>query len=300
MKKITLFFVLFFYNSYSQNNEDFANTNSKDFTSQVLIYNIGINSIMGGIGSMINKPKDVKLWNAFLRGAGYGALGGLVKYQGKNLSNLIITRKTPEYAWLSKGVFFAGNSIVENAASYRKPFEQWHFNISFLRFEFHTKNDFKFYTKIQPIELGLTIYSIIDYAEKFDSKLSLQTGNLVFKLKEKYTIDYGGLSIGNNIFLYQLEKNIYYNQVFAHEHIHLLQHNEFTSISNIFENKLNKINFLNKNKDWLYLDLNIPFFALLYYSQHKTTNVNDPCYFDNYFEGEALFLGEGLKLPKCN
>ena len=76
MKKIVL--LLFFCNP-------FINSNGQQNDSQAAVYNVVIGSVIGGIGSIINKKKDENALERFAKGSVQGALGGYVVFESKRI-----------------------------------------------------------------------------------------------------------------------------------------------------------------------------------------------------------------------
>jgi hypothetical protein len=257
------------------------------------IYNIGINAVFSGVGSLINKKPNEKWGKTFLKGMGQGALGGYLIYESKNLIGEITNKRAWEYSWYAKIVNSAGTSIVENASSNRNFWEKWHLNIGFNRFEFYTKNKFRFKYKIMPVSLSIALYSAI--GNKFEFKRSLQTGELIFSTSQSKYAKYAGFAIGNVIAINN--KFIDDHSVYSHEIIHVYQYYDFNFINTYVTKKMNKweqkSNTFKKINSLFYIDMQIPIYRGLYLLE----NINKNCHYDNFFENEANFFS--LK-GKCN
>jgi hypothetical protein len=264
---------------------------SQDTKTEMAIYNIGINAVFSGIGSLINKKPNEKWGKTFLKGMGQGALGGYLIYESKNLIGEITNKKAWEYGWYAKIVNSAGTSIVENASSNRNFWEKWHLNIGFNRIEFHTKDKFKVKYKIMPVSLALTFHTAIN--SKFEFKRSLQTGELIFSTTN-YN-EYSGFAIGNVITIN--EKSIDSYDIYSHEIIHIYQYYDFNFINTYLNKTINrweqKSNTFKKINNFFYIDFQAPIQRSLYLLE----NLNRNCYYDNFFENEANFYS--LKV-NCN
>ena len=129
---------------------------AQNYEAQSIIYNTLVGSLSGGIGAIINKKQDQKWFKAFEKGFLTGAGGGMVVYSGKKINYLVGEKQNLGYAWLSRAVFSAGNSIVENASANIDVWSRWHFDIGFIRLEFKTE-PFNFMPRVMPSALGGTI-----------------------------------------------------------------------------------------------------------------------------------------------
>lgn len=103
---------------------------SQNIEAKLIAYNTLVGGFSGGIGAVINKKKDQKWHNAFAKGFIIGLGGGAICYSDKKLNVLVYQRQNLAYCWLSRAVFIAGNSIVENAAANRDFWSQWHYDIA--------------------------------------------------------------------------------------------------------------------------------------------------------------------------
>jgi hypothetical protein len=273
IRLLSLSFIILFSNKLS----------SQDTKTEMAIYNIGINAVFSGVGSLINKKPNEKWGETFLKGMGQGALGGYLIYESKNLIGEITNKKAWEYGWYAKIVNSAGTSIVENASSNRNFWEKWHLNIGFNRIEFYTKDKFKIKYKIMPISLALTVRTAI--RNKFELKRTLQTGEFIFSnndIKER-GITYATAILINN-------RSIDSYDLYSHEIIHVYQYYDFNFI-NTFLNKPfkkweQKSNIFKTFSSIFYLDAQQPIFKGLYF----LGNINKKCHYDNFFENEANFF----------
>jgi len=280
VKFLTLSFIILFSNKLS----------SQDTKTEMAIYNIGINAVFSGVGSLINKKPNEKWGKTFLKGMGQGALGGYLIYESKNLIGEITNKKAWKYGWYAKIVNSAGTSIVENASSNRNFWEKWHLNIGFNRIEFYTKDKFKFKYKIMPVSLALTFHTAIN--NKFELKRSLQTGEFIFSSNKT---EYKGYTIGNVITIN--EKSIDSYDIYSHEIIHIYQYYDFNFINTYLNKTINrweqKSNTFKAFNSIFYFDVQGPIPRGLYLLE----NLNRNCYYDNFFENEANFFSSKVN---CN
>lgn len=258
---------------------------SQETKTEMALYNIGINSVFSGIGSLINKKPNEKWHKVLLKGMGQGALGGYLIYESKNLIGDINNKKAWEYGWYGKIVNSAGTSIVENAASNRNFWEKWHLNFGFNRVEFYTKDKFKVKYKIMPISLALTISTAI--GNKFELERTLQTGEIIFS---NNGIGNRGVTYGNIILVDKSAINSY--DLYSHEIIHIYQYYDFNFINSYLNKPMNKwrekSKTFNSINNIFYLDMQAPILRGLYLLE----NLNRNCYYDNFFENEAGFYSK--------
>ena len=218
MKRSTLILILLSAAiSYSQ-----IDYSSNKIRNQVVTFNCLSSGIIAGIGSMINKPKNVKLHKAFLRGFGYGALGGGIIYLGKRSTTLIHTKNNLGYAWVSKGIFSVGNSIVNNASLHKDILSNFHMNLYFARLEYDREEKFN-------CKINLTsIYGTSKFVSKyqFNLKNTLIAGVPYFNIKDKGKII--GRACMNSIATYKDEPYIV-----THELVHSLQYEQSLPLNNV-------------------------------------------------------------------
>jgi hypothetical protein len=80
------FYFIFFQNSKAQNN---------DFEAG--LFNVGIGSIVGGLGAVINKQPQEKFGKTLLKGMGQGALGGYLVFESKVIAGRIAKEENLTY-----------------------------------------------------------------------------------------------------------------------------------------------------------------------------------------------------------
>lgn len=273
-----IIFILFvFYATifYSQNRNEIA------------AYNIGLGGVFGGVGAIINKEPNEKIGKVFLKGLWQGAVGGYLIYESKNLVGKISQKKKWSYSWAAKVTNAAGTSIVENAASNRNLWEQWHLHIGFNRLEFYTKEGFRVKYKIMPISLALTISTAID--NKFEFKKSMETGELIFSNDILNSSKPANAYVLGNVMVIKNE-NLDNYSIFSHEAIHIYQYYDYNFV-NAYLNKPyarwgEKFKLFNTVQDWVYFDLN----ALVLRGLYLLEGTNNACHYSNFFEYEAEFF----------
>ena len=281
---LIFFFFIFFQNSQAQNN---------DFEAG--LFNVGIGSVLGGIGAVINKEPQEKFGKTLLKGLGQGALGGYLVFESKRLVREFAKSGNYGYVWPSKIVNSAGTSIIENAAANRDFWTRWHLNIGFNRFEVSTENNVKFKYRIMPGTLAGAISSLT--RGKFNPELSLKTGTPIFTTnslqkdrEENSRITYGTVPLfTNSIVLLNNDNGLV---ALPHEIIHTYQYESFSGINS----------FLNRPKDYLeaknkiirfyqkifHTDFNYLFSQGIYYLANPNgTNQKK----NNFLEREAIFYG---------
>lgn len=269
--------------------------NSQNNKSEMAAYNIGLGSLSGGIGALINKKPGERWENVLLKGMGQGALGGYLIYESKNLIGDIEQKQGWEYGWYSKIVNSAGVSIVENAASNRDFWEQWNVNIGFNRFEFHAKDEFRFKYKVMPVSLGLTIYTAI--GNKFELERTLQTGELIFSSNEIGFdgIDARGAALGNVLLINSRFLNTY--DLYAHEFIHVYQYYDYNFVNSYIDKPIENWRFRSETFTKLDNIFHWDLQALVLRPLYLLENNNRNCYYENFFENEAGFYSNTIN---CN
>lgn len=278
MRTIVLFFLYYF----TCPNIIFAQKQER----QVLVYNVALGGITSGIGAIINKKKEDKLFPTFLRGFKYGSVGGLFLYGGKKLTYQINGQNNLAWGWPSKLVHSYGATIIEQASKNEKDiFKKLSFPVGFARFNLSFNKKVKCNVQLQPGALACFIVNSAYW--EFKTKESLLIGTPIFMSNSNFIVNgSGGGKALINTFTYS---DIYTNksyEIFAHEHLHILQEREYLVMNTWFNrpqnNLLDKMNN-NTKKAFKHLYLDIPYNYLFYAMLYK----NPPCYFKNYFEFEA-------------
>ncbi len=282
MNKIyALIFIMFLNGVHAQHND-----------TQSGIYNIGLGSLTGGIGAMINKKPGEKLGKVLLKGLWQGAVGGYAIFESKRMIRLIHQNNELGFAWPSKLVNAAGTSIVENAAANRNLWEQWHINYGFNRVEFNVKDGLDVHYKVMPVALVYTIG--IALQTKFELGKTLQSGQFIFSSNTKRWEETNSIGIaypGNIVYKPNVADN---NKLLSHEIIHIYQLNDINGINVYFDRP--RAFFSSKSKlfkdinDWVYFDFN----SIVQGYLHSLEDINRVNYYDNYFEHEAGYYSRTL------
>lgn len=282
-KTITLFFLFF----------AFSRTIAQQNDTQAWLYNIGLGSITGGIGAVINKKNDEKTGRVFVKGLWQGAIGGYVIFESKRLIGLVPQHKELGYSWPSKIVNAAGVSIVENAAANRDFWKRWHMDYGFNRIEVHIEDRVSLHYKVMPVALVFTVG--IAAQTKFELRKTLQTGQFIFSSNTKRweETNSDGITLPGNI-IYKPGAPAFYN-LMAHEVIHIYQSNDIKGLNAYLDKPYaglaKKSNFYKNIDKWVYFDINHGLQAGLYNLQ----NVNRFFYYDNYYEHEAGYYSANLQ-----
>lgn len=261
------------------------------------VRSIAYNMIVGGVtacaGAIINKKKEQKWYKLFVKKFALGAGGGVLMYSGKKLNTLIANENNIGYAWLSRGVFSAGMSIVENVASGRRCWAVWHYDVGFVRLEYDVDNR-KFQPRIMPSSLGATLFLASN--GRLDLKTTFASGTLTFRTRR---ISYQPTLVGStvtNAFLLSdtLVKGRTFHDLFAHEMIHSFQFAEYSGANHFFKPftdkwETNSTIFKNVHR-WVYGDLNHELMLLNYFIFQGGARRN---YCKNFLENEAEILTIG-------
>ncbi len=266
------------------------NSNSQTNNAQAALYNIGLGGITSSIGAVLNKKPNEKLSKVLLKGFWQGALGGTIVYGSKQMVYNFHKNDKLQNIWSAKLVNSVGVSIIENAALNQNFYNKWHINIGFNRLEVDVKNNFKVQYKIMPIALTTAIIS--STYGKFNFKLSTQTLTPVF-ISNKLTSTFG-VTVAISIIFYNSNRKI--KHALAHEIIHVFQYDDYMVINVFFNKKKTKwkhhYNFINKSSKYIYMDLPS---AITLRGLYLIENINQSCYYDNYFENEATFYSHKSK-----
>ncbi len=277
LRKIILYlFIIFQTNAICQNTKQ-----------EFGIYNIGLGSIVAGIGAIINKKPDEKTGKVFLKGMWQGALGGAIVYQSKLLVGQIAEKQDFAYAWPASLTNSIGNSIIENACLNKNFYDQINFNVGFNRLEVYPTNNFKLKYKIMPVSLVLLGY--LATKSKFEIDISLKTGQFIFSSAEfriQDLIAYRGFTLGNNI-CYN-PNFIGDKSTFSHEMIHVFQYYDYNFVNTLtkkpIDNWLKNSNFYKKASKFIHSDIEgVLFLRLLVLTEYEKGSD----YYKNFFEREA-------------
>jgi hypothetical protein len=268
---------------------------SQHYEARSAAYNVVLGGVSAAVGAIINKKQNEKWYTVFVKGLAIGGAGGIMMYSGKKLNTLIANENNISYGWLSRSVFYAGTSIVENVASGRDFWTVWHYDIGFVRFEYDAQLK-KIQPKVMASALGATLF--VAAQGRFDLKTSLRSGTPTFRTR---TINYQPGLVGStvtNAFLLSdtLVKGRTFFDLYAHEMIHSFQFEDFSGVNHFFKSYTNKWEtaapvFKNVHR-WVYGDLNHELMLMNYFIIQGGSKRN---YCNNYLENEAesLTVGRG-------
>ena len=212
-------------------------------------------------------------------------------YVGKKTNYLITQKHNISYAWLSRLIFSAGNSIVENAAAAQPLLSRFHYDIGFIRVDLYSKN-FKVVPRLLPSNLGSVLF--LAYHGRFDAKTSLRSGTFTFRTP---SIDYAPYLIGSTpgnafILVDTLVTGILFHEIYAHEMIHTFQFLEHSGFNNFFkplkEEWKSKAPRFAKWSKWIHGDFNYELMLGNYFIVQG--GYRRILYCRNYLENEAEFL----------
>lgn len=266
-----------------------------------VLYNTLIGGISGGIGSLINKHKGEKPVKTFARGFAVGSCGGVVMYAGKKMNRFVATEKSLGYAWLSRAVFSAGNSVVENASANRTWYTQWHYDLGFIRFQYSTTNPSRIQPMLMPAYFGAFMFTA--FHGHLDVASTLKSGTFIFS---NVTIDYApylvGSTTGNSVlFVDSLQSYQGFHDIFAHEMVHTCQFQELSGINYFFQPLTTKWKEksprFKKLSRYVYGDLNYGLMLANYFILQGSIFKSQYCH--NFLENEAEILTTGrLSCPR--
>ena len=253
---------------------------------QAGLTNAGFASIIGGVGALLNKKEDEKVFPALLKGMGQGALGGYLIFESKRVirSN---KNNEGELFWLAKFVNATGNSILNNAAANRDFYERWFINIGFNKLEIDFTEKPFFSYRLLPFALYGTVKGFTE--GDFSLKLSLRSGTPVFK-SQKIQNDLGlvadGKAIFNTVILLDDSDS---STVLRHEIIHTFQYENFMGINNFWKPfipvSVKERPIYQAFSTVFYLDLNAAYNSMLITWQNQEVG-----YHNNILENEAYYF----------
>lgn len=245
--------------------------------------NVVFGGITTGFGAVINKQKQEKFLPTFIKGFGYGCLGGSLLYTGKKMSNLIYQDKLVAGGWGSKLVHNAGASVMENVSLHRSPFSHYNLYVGFFRLEFDWQKKFTFNPKIMPVTLACAVYSLQAY-KNFDWHRSLRSGSIYFNTNRLEQV--AGITLRGVITVNEKYK---YTTTPAHENVHALQNQEYyilnTYLNKTFERIKVRHAAWNKLSRYFYFDACLLDLTYILARDYAVKNLG--CYWKNPYEFEA-------------
>jgi hypothetical protein len=254
-----------------------------------LIYNTVLGSVTGGIGSVINRNKDERMAKAFLRGFIGGGGGGVLSYTGKRMTWLAVEKHDLGWLWPSRMVFSAGNSIVENAAAGRKLWSRWHYDIGFFRLEYAPGS--RPVAKVMASAFVGFVLTAVN--SEPDWQNSLAAGTLLLRRRNRIVATgLTAVTAGNSILMMDHLSGDYFQEVFAHEMVHVYQFQEFSGVNYYFGKQKSKWDkrfpVYHRLGRYLYGDLNYEFMLVNYFLFQK--GYKSSAYCNNFLEQEAEYL----------
>lgn len=252
----------------------------------LLLYNVGIGAVIGGVGGLINKKKDEKWHEAFLKNFAFGSLGGLVSYHAKYLTYESARSKHYALNHLNRAYYFVGYSLINNASRNEPVWSRYTFQLYLLNLDVHFTKKPTFQPRISMASLLYTGRYLVT-GHRISLNKSWRYGVVFFDRGpelEKH-IAFGASNLIGALDGYE---NLYDDPSFVipHEMVHTYQFADFYSLSNFARPLYPKvqdkkgIQFLNK---YFYFD--VPYTHLAYTIQNLTQP--PPVHYNNFFEYEA-------------
>lgn len=253
------------------------------------LINVGISSVIGGVGALINKDKEEKPLKVLLKGMSQGALGGYVIFESKRLVRAFGRTENYNYVWPSKLMNSAGTSILENAARNQDFWVQWHINIGFTRLDIYVQDKLRLKYRIMPFSLYGAIR--IWHGNKVDWDKTLKLGTMVFIMEELNDegIPLRGAQLYNHI---ALRKRGAILETEAHELVHVYQNDQFSGF-NSFAFKFStlgnsKYKIFRVYNKYFYTDFNSQLFTWIStFEKNNSGSIQE-----NYFENEAYHFSD--------
>lgn len=277
------------------------NAQSDNFRSQrtkMAAFNIGINGLFGGVGSVINKKDGDKNFKTFVKGFYKGAIGGTVSHVGLSMSHLIQSQENIAYAWPARLVNAMGSSISQNAAENNRMFERLHFNLYLVRLEY-----FPYRKEFKARVFTSSLYGIasVGIGSRFDFTKSLKSGILYFEFDGRFqsSLGFSGRGTGQASSI-GMSSDLFgdtFYRIYAEEVAHIQQYDRKVAL-NPFVARLDQkwkegFRLYSTLSKYIYLDLNGPAFYLAY----RIAGINGYC--NNLFEIEAVNYANRSVSP-CN
>lgn len=265
------------------------------------LYNSVSGAVLAATGALLTKKKEDKPLRVFLRGLGGGFAGGAIQYAGKRSVNLIVTKHEQGYGWLSRLLFSAGSSIIENAAYNKKYWSSFHLDLAFIRLETDLIQP-RLRAYILPAETGAFIFA--SFFGRPDWNLSLRSGTFVFRTNSiRYAPYLIGSTSGNHYLLNDtIGSGRFFHEIVAHETIHAFQFSEFSALNAWIQKPVNRWKeaypFIRKSSEFIHGDIN--YAAMLVHYFIFQGGYSRTYYCRNFLENEAEVLSTGrFSCPSC-
>lgn len=197
--------------------------------AKLITYNLGIGALISGVGALINHKDEITSKRIFLR-MGQGLVGGFFNHQAKNIAYKINKNQNVSWAWPARICNAIGSSIIESSARDEVMWSRIHFNVSFFRLQWNKENEYK--TGVRFLPNAFIGFMQIKKYGKWNPKMSLQTGLLVYKTDNKIISNkraFAGLALNNTFAVSYFYGNP--NQIIAHELIHTFQYEDYIGLN---------------------------------------------------------------------
>tara|TARA_R100000935_G_C2829815_1_gene164390 strand:- start:978 stop:1853 length:876 start_codon:yes stop_codon:yes gene_type:complete len=249
-----------------------CNVSAQNSDLEFGLLNVGVSSIIGGVGAVINKQPEQKFGRVLLKGMAQGALGGYIVFESKRMLRTLSKNDTYAFVYPSKILNAAGNSIIENAARNDDFWVRWHINFGFNRLEIHTQDQLKFKYSINLFPFYGSILNAFKEG-KFDFGKSIKLGTIVFVDPNLEALG----SVGSNIITFRPSVG---KGTEAHELVHTYQYEQLSGVNfylDPFTSDLKKKHKLLRLYDRIfYTDLNYLLEISLYYmNPNNRTNIKE-------------------------
>jgi hypothetical protein len=266
----------------------FVKTSAQSYDAQrtqVFVTNIVSNALMAGIGGAINRHEGEKIYKVFAKSLLKGVAGGLVKYSAKSQVSSFHTTLNQQWMILNRLYFFAGHSMVLNAAYNRRIFHTYYCNLFGVEIKYNQAEKLK--ARLSVATMGCALY-FASRGMELNLYRSLEWGIFYFNaLPQRFPPLSDGMAAFNTVAFYDPNRT----QPFAihsavpHELVHTFQHYEYFALSSFYDTPLRKKYKDNKTYNlfnrYIVLDYEVLFFTAAYLTQTK------PAHFKNYYEFEA-------------
>lgn len=264
--------------------------------TQYAAINIGLNGVLGGLGAVINKRPSEKFGKVLLKGFSQGCLGGAFVFLGKDLSYKVYERENVGYAWPARIISSIGNSIAQNSANNINFWENWHFNMGFVRLDFNVP-DKKFQSRFLPVAafgiLKSTQYGRFNLGKSIAAGVPIFVNDTLIYNRRTESLARGVTTV-TSIAVYNED----FYRAFSHELVHALQHENMVHLNSWatrLDSKLKSTyKFYNSASKYMYVDLNA-----LQYAPFVVID-SERNWICRYIEREAEHYSLRTLLPDCN
>lgn len=271
---------------------------SNDFTNQraeFALFNIGLNGLIGGVGSIINTKQEKPNFETFANGFYKGAIGGYISHIGLSIAHQIDKKSSIGLAWPARLVNSLGSSIVQNAAEDKRMLERLHFNLYLARLEYFPREK-KFNARLFTSSIyGL---AIVGRGARFDLGKTLKTGIFYFESDGRFASSLGSGRATGQVSSIGMGSDLTgerFYDIYAEEVAHIMQYDRKIGGNALMFNQSEKwrknSSFYQDVSKYIYFDLNGPAFFFSYLFEDATQ-----C---NFFEQEAVNYSN-RRLDRCD